>query len=264
MTSEERQIQRLLQAIEAEMKRLDPMMKVEPLAALPPAREVLRLPPTGAPDGDAAPKIEELYGGEVLIASIPQLGMRIVLGGRGVGSNTRYHLPKNGHDAAAASSAAKSAATSPAPPPAWLTELGEMVLRFLRKLRGIPSRTAAQQMVPLIAWPAAPNDKAALANAVSVLNNPEFKARACSALKSVSDDLRDVYKPLVRYLLPLSATSTVSAAAAGTAPLTLTIAGVSLSAVTLAVLAIIISRAGIATLCGTSERRRSDATDEKD
>lgn len=240
MDSKEQEIQRLLQAIEAEMKRLEPIIRVEPLTSLPRQGDILLLPSDSSTLRNAAPEVEDLYAGKVFRAHLPNLGVRIIVGGEALNAIRR----------------AESKEKSRRRPPWW-----QRFFDFLSEYYfGVPPKPQEWQldMARSYTEAAAPSDGEALKDAVAALQKSEFRERACAALKSVSEDLKEIYKPLVRFLLPVSATSTVTATASSAAPIVLTVAGVSLSAVTLALVAIIISRASIATLCATVDKDGSE------
>lgn len=233
MTGDNEEVQRLLQSIETELKRLDRIIEVEPLAQLPSGGDLLRLPSSSSALRDAASEVEVLHSGKAFRASIPDLGVRVVIGGEALGALRRYET-----------------SSYPQPRVSWWRQLTQLLNRWSEIMFNIPKKLDDRQHDFLRSHSgAASTDRDALQSAVNALRTKQFKQKACAALQSFSGDLKEIYKPLVKFLLPISATTSVTAATSGSTPLTLSVAGVPLSAVALALLTIIISRAGIASLC---------------
>jgi hypothetical protein len=97
---------------------------------------------------------------------------------------------------------------------------------------------------------ASPQEAAALDSAQKVLRDATVRQRICAALHSVRDDLHEIYKPLVKILIPVG---TLSPAAAAFAGLEVPIGPIQVTAVWLATVSIIIARAGIKSVCANLE-----------
>jgi hypothetical protein len=94
-------------------------------------------------------------------------------------------------------------------------------------------------------------DRTAVGTAAKALGDPKFKIALCRGLHSISGDLKDIYKALVRIGIPVTA---VSGASMQTTLISIQIGGIFLSSITVAVIAIVLSRAGIDAYCGSAPK----------
>ena len=79
-------------------------------------------------------------------------------------------------------------------------------------------------------------DTEALDRAKSILKKPRIKIKLCAALKSFSGDLNEIYKPLVKILLPLSCAGVILGPA-------------HIAPITVAIVGIVIARMSVAAYC---------------
>ena len=86
----------------------------------------------------------------------------------------------------------------------------------------------------------------ALGSAGSVLGDKAWRKRACNGLVSVSGDAKEVMKQLITVAIPAGAIATVTT---GAAPLAVQIFGKAFTPLTIAILAIVLARMGVAALC---------------
>lgn len=98
---------------------------------------------------------------------------------------------------------------------------------------GLVRKTA---QLDLSSGPLREEDVEALAKANDLAERPAIKTRICAALGTFSEDLSEVYKPLVKVLLPLSGGGAILGAS-------------HIAPITVAIAAIVIARMGIAAYC---------------
>ena len=216
----EKAIESISEQVRIEIERVARKITVQSLDMLKAGEDIFMLP---TPSGNSKQLVQDICDGKTFGAVIPEIGVTVILGEAYLRHYREHH------------------------------RLNDLQRKYLRE------RSFWRSIVDFFrgkSFPSVPSppptlgsekqDAEALEAATRVLRSKAIRKRLCAALRSVSGDLKDIYKPLVKILIPFGTLSGVTAAF-GT--LHFQINGVAMNLVAIAVLAVIVARAGVESLC---------------